>query len=333
MIYEDLFPPDHLLCKLAAAVDFSFVSRLVHERAWGIMTTNANCIFAVALLGVTALSCYASPSFTPPGPNVARGKSYTLEPAPSYGLCTDEGDNVQLTDGIFAPPGQMWGFKECVGWTRAKHIVITVDLELDTPIAGVSLSTEAGYAGVGWPASVLIAVSQGGEQFRLVGDLLHLSTRHGAPPSGGRYVFATDELRCHGRYLKLIMLPAGRYTFTDEMEIYRGPDELLEQSVAGEHLDDIAGYLSTNQVPLAIRTWVARDLVRARDELAASPAPRATLNRIATALDRADAANARLVRPPGDGYRAVSALGGQPIRLRFELQFGSKLYAFRFRVG
>ena len=31
MIYEDLIPPDHLLHKLAAAVDFSFVSELVHD--------------------------------------------------------------------------------------------------------------------------------------------------------------------------------------------------------------------------------------------------------------------------------------------------------------
>jgi len=29
MIYEDLVPADHLLCKLAAAVDFGFVSDLV----------------------------------------------------------------------------------------------------------------------------------------------------------------------------------------------------------------------------------------------------------------------------------------------------------------
>ena len=30
------------------------------------------------------------------------------------------------------------------------------------------------------------------------------------------------------------------------------------------------------------------------------------------------------------GQSDVSALAGQPIRLRFELQFGAKLYAFRF---
>ncbi len=32
MIYEDLILADHLLCKLAAAVDFSFVCDLVSDR-------------------------------------------------------------------------------------------------------------------------------------------------------------------------------------------------------------------------------------------------------------------------------------------------------------
>ena len=31
MIYEELIPADHLLCKLAAVVDFSFVSELVGD--------------------------------------------------------------------------------------------------------------------------------------------------------------------------------------------------------------------------------------------------------------------------------------------------------------
>ena len=272
-------------------------------------------LFVVALVCVTALCIYAMPGFTPPGPNVALGSSYTVEPDPNYHLCTDDGDIVQLTDGIFAPSVQMWAFNECVGWNRAKRAVITVDLEQDTPIAGVALSTEAGYAGVGWPAAVLIAVSEDGEQFRLVGDLLHLSTRHGAPPSSGRYVFATDELRCHGRYVKLILLSAGTYTFTDEIEIYQGEDELFEQSGLGEPLGNVDEFVTMKRVPLAIRVRVSRDTVRARDELAASTAPQAMLKRIATALDRVDAANARLVRLPGDDYRAIFPLTSPHRRL------------------
>ncbi len=31
MIYEDLIPADHLLCKLSAVVDFSFVCELVTD--------------------------------------------------------------------------------------------------------------------------------------------------------------------------------------------------------------------------------------------------------------------------------------------------------------
>jgi len=34
MIYDELIPVDHLLCKIAAAVDFSFVSDLVSGAVW-----------------------------------------------------------------------------------------------------------------------------------------------------------------------------------------------------------------------------------------------------------------------------------------------------------
>ncbi len=275
------------------------------------MNTTTSCVLMLALLGVTALSCQASQGFAPPGPNVALGKSYTLEPdtkdAP-YGLTLDDGDAVQLTDGIFAPEtGAIWFHKECVGWYYPRpHAAITIDLEEDAPIAGVAMSSQAGGAGVTWPPVVLIAVSQDGEQFQLVGELLYLSARHGVPPAA-RHVLVTDDLRCHGRYVRLV-IPSARYIFTDEIEVYRGPDELLEQPIEGEPLDDVDAYLSTNQVPLAIRNWVARDLFRAREELAASSAPDAVRDRVAAALDRVEADNRRLVGPPGEDYRTVFPL-------------------------
>ncbi len=33
--------------------------------------------------------------------NVAKGRAYTMQPPPNYGLCTDAGDATQLTDGVF----------------------------------------------------------------------------------------------------------------------------------------------------------------------------------------------------------------------------------------
>ena len=271
---------------------------------------------AVTLVCLIALGARAAAAVTSPGPNVALGKSYALKPKPNYKLCTDEGDRVQLTDGALAPEsGSIWFHKECVGWYYPKPAVfITLDLEEDTPIAGVAVSTEAGGAGVTWPPLLLVAISQEGEQFEIAGELMHLSSKHGVRPSAGRHVFATDDLRCHGRYVRLI-IPPGRYIFTDEIEVYRGSDELLKQPCTGQRLDNITAYLSENQVSMAIRNWVAWDIFRARRELAASRAPEAARSSVAEAITRVATENNRFVPPPAGDYRSVFPLTGTHGRL------------------
>ncbi len=56
-------------------------------------------IVMLSLLAVHGAGGQTSAGFTPPGPNLALGKSYTLDPSPNYDYCTDPGDNEQLTDG------------------------------------------------------------------------------------------------------------------------------------------------------------------------------------------------------------------------------------------
>lgn len=88
--------------------------------------------------------------FTPPGPNVARGKTYSLEPTPEYPLCTDASDKTQLTDGVYAPrelngkPVGMWVCKECAGCRyRPAHTAVIAELQVFHPRrkAGLSLAT------------------------------------------------------------------------------------------------------------------------------------------------------------------------------------------------
>jgi hypothetical protein len=43
------------------------------------------------------------------------GASYTLDPGPNYGLCTDPGDLEQLTDGMYTD-GYFWIHESTVGW-------------------------------------------------------------------------------------------------------------------------------------------------------------------------------------------------------------------------
>ena len=42
-----------------------------------------------------------------PSENIALGATYTFEPGPNYGLCTDSGDAEQLTDGVYTD-GYFW---------------------------------------------------------------------------------------------------------------------------------------------------------------------------------------------------------------------------------
>ena len=110
---------------------------------------------ALLVLGGVSVAPAAFPEWTPPGQNIARGKTYAISKAGKcfdYNLSKDEGDKAQLTDGQFAPlPKHMWWYKEAVGWFMGS-VGITFDLGEAKAIAGVGFSTDTGsHAGVGCP--------------------------------------------------------------------------------------------------------------------------------------------------------------------------------------
>lgn len=199
--------------------------------------------------------------FTPPGPSIAIGKPYTLEPAPNYGDCSLDPDRKLLTDGEYTT-GYFWVQKTTVGWVRGGAVVITIDLGQIEPIAGVSYSTAAGVAGVNWPMSALIMVSDDGQQWTALGDLITLSNRRGAPPptTYRLHRFATDELQARGRYLALIV-DCPPYLVVDEIEVYRGQDAWLNVAPKGRQTPLApAEYHRTQQVLLSVQARLETDL-------------------------------------------------------------------------
>ncbi|HCU35337.1 MAG TPA: hypothetical protein DGT21_07690 [Armatimonadetes bacterium] len=199
--------------------------------------------------------------FTPPGPNIALNKPYTLEPAPNYGDCSLDPDRKLLTDGEYTT-GYFWVQKTTVGWVRSGAVVITFDLGQIEPIAGVSYSTAAGVAGVNWPMSALIMVSDDGQQWTALGDLITLSNRRGAPPLTPYRLhrFATDELQARGRYLALIV-DCPPYLVVDEIEVYRGQDAWLNAAPKGRPTPLApAEYHRVQQVLLSVQARLYTDL-------------------------------------------------------------------------
>jgi len=163
--------------------------------------------------------------------NIALGKSYTLYPQPGYSHCTDAGDRVQLTDGK-TTTAYFWTQPGTVGWTSIRYATVTIDLGDVQPISGVSMTTAAGVAGVTWPLAVYVLVSDDGRTFYNAGDLVALDRRQNGPwPE--KYAIrrlVTRELRTWGRYVQLMIvpLPGGPYTFTDEVEVFRGLPSLID---------------------------------------------------------------------------------------------------------
>ena len=208
----------------------------------------------------------------PTGENVALGAKYTLWPQPNYSYCTEPGDATQLTDGQ-STTEYFWVQKGTVGWQHAPYATITVDLGQVQPIAGVSLTTAAGVAGVTWPLAVQLLVSDDGKTYRNAGDLVALDRKlHGPFPEAYaiRRVF-TDKLRTRGRFLQFVVipLPGGPYIFSDEVEVFRGPEELLEIEPAGEVIDDVKQFHQRGRISRGVQLRFETDaqaIRRAVDE-------------------------------------------------------------------
>ena len=216
-------------------------------------------------------SCLAQPE----PENMAIHKPYTLSLEPNYDYCMDADDAVQLTDGVHTQ-GHFWTQKTTVGWTVAEPVIITVDLQQVEPVVGVSFSTAGGEAGVSWPWSACVLVSDDGESWTLAGDLVRLAAPSGGPPAAGyaTHRFVTQGLRTRGRFVRFAVMPLP-YTFVDEVEVYRGPDELLAQVPSGREVTDMAQLELETKGAHAMRSRLQADLRAAEQAIEGSDLPEA----------------------------------------------------------
>ncbi len=182
------------------------------------------------------LAAGAEDAGRPQGENLALGKSVQFNTPPNYTAVMDADDARQLTDGKFATATPMWYDKDAVGWVLVDPTVFTLDLGAVQPIGGVGLHKGAGQAGVEWPASIEIHVSEDGKRYSHVGDVMQsLSSR---PPATGYAAFwlVADKLETHGRFVKFVCSPTnlgnGAYIMLDEVVVTRGDAALLGRPLA-----------------------------------------------------------------------------------------------------
>ncbi|MBU0607168.1 MAG: hypothetical protein KKI08_04740 [Armatimonadetes bacterium] len=259
------------------------------------------------LTGVTVFATGSEPPEKLPdiGPNLALNKPYTMSPAPSYALCKDPGDAMQLTDGVYTQ-GHFWTRPTTVGW-GSRMVFITIDLGRDQPLKGVSYNTAAGVAQVHWPQRILIFVSPDGQQWYDVGNLVTLSAPHNNLPEYGQYAIRhlwTDQLKTHGRYVCLCVEPEyGGYVFVDEIEVFGGPADFAQVAYAGKAFANPQERMKRSIIDDLLRAQFRRALEAVREDIAALPKDaQAKLTAAADGLaGRIDPYEA----PDMEGFRAV----------------------------
>jgi len=193
---------------------------------------------------ILCLACVAPCAAEPVSPrpaltNLAAGRVVTFDPPPNYPDVTDAHDAAQLTDGKLAAATPMWYDKATVGWVTTDPVVLTIDLGEHQPIRGLSVRMAGGSSGVEWPARINVLVSEAGETYSYVGDLIRLAEKKPVAQGYAAHWFTADGLRTHGRYVRLVITPTSRgggsYVMLDEVEIYRGHDAWLKQPLASSN--------------------------------------------------------------------------------------------------
>ncbi|MDP2334868.1 MAG: T9SS type A sorting domain-containing protein [Bacteroidota bacterium] len=275
-------------------------------------------LFAVGVSSLKAdnLSQEASPV------NIALGRSYTWNVPPNYVLCTDADDKVQLTDGKYTSGQPFWAQKSTVGWQNSRSVTIIIDLGTDRPISGFAVSTAAGTAGVSFPRDIFVMTSPNGNDFYMAGDLVQMANLPlPAPTPYSKFTYNTTNVKTHGRYVLLTCTTPDIFIFMDEIEVYEGTPDFLNEPYSGLPISIYNGDLSGYHTSIGCYKRYANDIVQIRKRLATSVIASDLKKSVADNLDLfsaqannfspTDAVGFRAVVPFNDLHKNILACFGQ----------------------
>ena len=272
---------------------------------------NFTKVLLPALTGCAfALTIASCANAQQPPDNIALGKTVTFNKNPSYALCTDPDDKIQLTDGKLSSEGPLrnventtsiWVQKGTVGWGNTMPVVITIDLGSVQPISGVSYSTAAGRAGVVWPGAIYMATSDDNKTWHAAGDLVPLSKKNGTPPAEGykAFKYVTHDLHTKGRYISFGVVQTP-YAFVDEIEVYKGDDAWLNQPIPGEAVSSMENLVKQTIATSYAQRRLNDDNAAIRDEVKKSNISASLKSTFMARLDKDAQATAQMQPLPAD---------------------------------
>ena len=177
----------------------------------------------IALIVATATGPWADTTREPlAGTNLALGKTATFSWDPNYTLCAGD-DETDLSNGEFWQPGKtgFWTDRGTVGWQFGVKpgVLISFDLGEIHAIDAIGFDTSAGTSQVTFPAALFAYVSDDGETWHYVADLINEAIPQ---DQYVRHRFVASGLQTRGRHVALFVAQGGFYAFVDEIEVMAG---------------------------------------------------------------------------------------------------------------
>ena len=135
---------------------------------------------------------------------------------------------------------------------------------------------------------------------------MELSAEHGPPVPAryGTYRYWTDRLRAHGRYVSLVVWNEP-YTFVDEIEVYAGELEWVDEPLPGPAIADVKAWIAIQE---GIRTRLVRDIEALRRAAEEEGVPVRTQRHVLGELAAVEGELGQACRAFGDDFRAVLPL-------------------------
>jgi len=202
----------------SATFEYIVITPYLHQASGSVWFDNLTLFHGkaapIAAAAAAAATASSGESIIPDKNNIALNKPYTLSRKPNYSLCTDAGDDTQLTDGKNTV-GYFWTQKSTVGWQNAGRVQITIDLGASMAVGKVAVGAGGGKkeAGVNFP-DVVVFISDDNKSFSFCG------AKFASEMADTGDWYRTDyEIMANGkgRYLVIFVVANGAYMFLDEI--------------------------------------------------------------------------------------------------------------------
>jgi hypothetical protein len=143
------------------------------------------------------------------------------KPVANYGYTVGKNKPAFLTDGRYSVNNPIWTDSLTLGWTLARTISITIDLEKISNYWGIKLNTASNeMVGADLPLNILVFASKDDSSYLYMGDMMKgISQKKG-------YTLSKLSLlpnKAVGRYILFKIIPRSHYFFTDEIEVSSPP--------------------------------------------------------------------------------------------------------------